>query len=530
MHNQSVSVDALTTRAREVFGIHSFRPGQLELTQAVLSGRDALGILPTGGGKSLCFQLASLFLPRPVLVVSPLISLAEDQTDKLELLRVAARRLDSSLLAAEARETLADIETGRLELVYVTPERLQNPEFLQLAREVGCSLLVVDEAHCVSQWGHDFRPAYLALRYAVKALGSPPVLALTATATRDVERDIAEQLALREPLVRRTSSERPNLYLSVSVAESDDEKLTLLDEALAAETGSGLIYTSTVQAARTLHQRLVDRDMPAGLYHGRLDNKVRDVTQDAFMDGRYRIVVATKAFGMGIDKPDTRFVIHYQLPDSLESYAQEAGRAGRDGLPARARLLYCRKDEQVQRFFLTGKYPNAKAIAVFADWLSKQPIGTPLDLAPLTSTVREGWRDVLCSHLEQTGVLTRRAQAFHLTRPIERAGLCQDLEQRYTARREHDRGRLQQMIDYAHSGACRTGTLLRYFGEQPSAGCARCDACDSRSNSVIRRSRRPAPPHDAQGETQSVSAVAAPPVAARARSAPRSRRRPEGLT
>jgi ATP-dependent DNA helicase RecQ len=213
-----ISVSALTERARRVFGIERFRPGQLELTQAVLAGQDALGILRTGGGKSLCFQLASLFVPLPVLVVTPLISLAEDQTDKLEARRVAARRVDSTLPAAEAREALGLLGRGQLELVYVTPERLQNPEFLALLRDVGCSLIVVDEAHCVSQWGHDFRPAYLRLRQAVRALGSPPVLALTATATPEVERDIAEQLALRGPMVFRGSSARLNLQLSVSVA------------------------------------------------------------------------------------------------------------------------------------------------------------------------------------------------------------------------------------------------------------------------------------------------------------------------
>jgi ATP-dependent DNA helicase RecQ len=359
-----------------------------------------------------------------------------------------------------------------------------------LARQVGCSLFVVDEAHCASQWGHDFRPAYLGLRYAAKALGSPPVLALTATATPEVERDITEQLALRQPLILRASSERPNLHLSVSLAQRDDDKLALLERALAAEPGSGLIYTSTVQAARALHQQLVERDVPAGLYHGRLNAKVRDVTQDAFMDGRYRIMVATKAFGMGIDKPDIRFVIHYQLPDSLESYAQQAGRAGRDGLPACARLLYCRRDEQVQRFFLSGKYPNAKAIAAFADWLSKQPLDVSLDFQPLA--IRDSWRGVLCSHLEQIGLLRRGHEAFCLSHSVDRARLCHGLEQRYATRRDRDRARLQQMIDYANGSACRTGTLLHYFGEQPRQRCAHCDSCDDASQRVIRRRSRDA--------------------------------------
>jgi ATP-dependent DNA helicase RecQ len=218
VNENTVDWNALAERVRAVFGIHSWRAGQRELIEAVLHGRDALGILPTGGGKSLCFELASLFLPRPGIVVTPLISLAEDQTDKLEVANVAAARVDCTLSAAEFARAETAIQSGRLELLYVTPERLQNSEFLGLVRQVGCSLLVIEETHCVSQWGHDFRPAHAALRFAAAALGRPPMLALTATATAAVERDIVEQPALRDPLVVRISSARPNLHLAVQHA------------------------------------------------------------------------------------------------------------------------------------------------------------------------------------------------------------------------------------------------------------------------------------------------------------------------
>ena len=254
MEQHIIDWNALAERARTVFGINSWRPGQRDLLEAVLQGRDALGILPTGGGKSLCFELASLFLPRPVIVVTPLISLAEDQTDKLEVAKVAATRVDSTLSTAELRRAETAIAGGRLELVYVTPERLKNAEFLELGRQVGCSLLVVDETHCVSQWGHDFRPAYAALRFAAAALGRPPVLALTATATAAVERDIVEQLALRDPVVIRISSARPNLHLAVHHAAG--QKPPLLERMLDLE-GSGLIYTATVRAAREVFAHLV---------------------------------------------------------------------------------------------------------------------------------------------------------------------------------------------------------------------------------------------------------------------------------
>ena len=485
--------NALAERARTVFGINSWRPGQRDLLEAVLQGRDALGILPTGGGKSLCFALASLFLPRPVIVVTPLISLAEDQTDKLEVANVAATRVDSTLSAAALRQAETAVRGGRLELIYVTPERLQDAEFLELARKAGCSLLVIDETHCVSQWGHDFRPAYAALRFAAAALGRPPVLALTATATAAVERDIVEQLALRDPLVVRVSSARPNLHLAVRHAAG--QKLPLLERLVASE-GSGLVYTATVRAAREVFAHLVARDLPVGLYHGQLHPAVRHATQEAFMDGRYRIIVATKAFGMGIDKPNTRFVVHYQLPDSLESYAQESGRAGRDGLPAQVTLLFDPKDERVQRFFLLHKQPPASAVTGFLGWLAQQPCDTALDLGALEDVVADRWRDVLCSDLSHLGQIERRGLSFVLPAPLDRDGAQRALKSRQGERAAADRDRLKQMVDYASLGNCRAACLLRYFGDPSAEQCDHCDNCDERRGRVVhrkRKSRRAAP-------------------------------------
>jgi ATP-dependent DNA helicase RecQ len=330
------------------------------------------------------------------VVVTPLISLAEDQTDKLEHRHVAATRLDSSLCAAEARLATAAIAGGKLELIYVTPERLQNPEFMKLLRRHGCSLFVVDEAHCVSQWGHDFRPAYGQLNAAAAALGRPPILALTATATQAVEQHIIKVLALQQPYRIRTSSERKNLHFAVHPAEGDPAKLTLLSSLLHRETGSGLVYCATIKAAQLVHEHLLAHGFEAGLYHGALHPAVREATQAAFMDGRYRIIIATKAFGMGIDKPNTRFVIHYQLPDSLESYAQEAGRAGRDGEVARCTLIFDPKDAAVQRFFLRQKQPPKAAIAAMVDWLASPRDGEP--------AVAERWRKVISADVGLLGL------------------------------------------------------------------------------------------------------------------------------
>jgi ATP-dependent DNA helicase RecQ len=458
----------LERKAREVFGVQKFRPGQRELLEAVLQSRDAVGILPTGGGKSLCFQLASLFLPRPVVVVTPLISLAEDQTDKLERFRVPAARVDSTLKAAEARAALGALDENALDLIYVTPERLQNADFLQRLTSVGCSLLVIDEAHCISEWGHDFRPAFMRLRQAAEALGRPPILALTATATPAVERDIIESLALQDPLVMRTSSERPNLHLSVRHCETEDDQNLALKELVRDEPGTALVYTATVKAAKAVWTMLVNDDLPAGLYHGDLNAQIRDVTQDAFMDGRYRIVVATKAFGMGIDKPNTRLVVHYQVPGSLESYYQEVGRAGRDGKPARGVLLYRRADVRVQRFFLATKHPKAAALAKFVASLFDGG-----DAAELPERLQQ----VVVADLERLGFASEEQEPTLAHCVAKRDEVIAALTELYERRHADDSERLQKMLRYAELRACRTAELRRYFGEEGGPSCAHCDYC-----------------------------------------------------
>ena len=323
----------ITKCAHNTFGVQQFREGQKSLIEAAIKGRDCIGLMPTGSGKSLCFQLPALFLPYATVVVSPLISLMLDQETKLAEQGVSVANLNSSIAAAAVRKAYKQIAAGEIKLIYVTPERLEDEAFIRVLQAARVSLLVIDEAHCISQWGHDFRPAYLNISATADLLDNPPVMALTATATDDIVADISKQLRLRDPVLVRLGIDRPNLAFKVIATVSEKIKQEKLLEFLQhhRQQGVGLVYTSTIKCAETLHAFICEHGFKCAIYHGRLSRKERELAQEAFMSGRVDLVIATKAFGMGIDKPDVRFVIHYQYPDSIESYVQEAGRAGRDG-------------------------------------------------------------------------------------------------------------------------------------------------------------------------------------------------------
>ena len=350
--------------ARKHFGIKGFRPGQREILEAVFAGKDVLGVLPTGGGKSLTYQLPALFLEHPVVVVSPLIALMQDQQEHAAEAEIVVEKIDSTVGARDARETAEHIHDGSSQLVYVTPEQLEKPEFLaELKQTGGVGLFVVDEAHCISQWGHDFRPAYLNLGYAREQLGNPPVLALTATATQEVMDEILQVLHAKDAVVVNSGSERTNLHLAVHPTVNNDAKLARIGALLEKEKGTGIIYTASVRSADELHDWLKEHGIAVGHYHGKMKTREREQVQEEFMRGEHKVMIATKAFGLGIDKPDIRFVYHYEFPDSLETYAQEAGRAGRDGLPSRAVLLYRLEDKRIQTYFMAGRYPHAQEVS-----------------------------------------------------------------------------------------------------------------------------------------------------------------------
>ena len=333
---------------RDVFGHDGFLPGQTDVINRVLAGTDTLAILPTGAGKSLTFQLPSLLLPGTTLVLSPLIALMKDQVEGLPpALRQRTVLVNSTLTPAEQQRAMDDIAAGAYKLVYAAPERLRQHGFLRVLRQAGVSLVVVDEAHCISLWGHDFRPDYLSIPAALPELGDPPLLAMTATASAETATSLAS--AFRRDLdVVRTSAFRPNLFYAAERLASKEEKARRVVALCRELRGQGIVYVSSRRDAENLAGVLGDNGVRAVPYHAGLEPRLRAANQDRFMRGDARVVVATVAFGMGVDKPDVRFIIHFSPSTSLEAYAQESGRAGRDGKPSRCVLLYTSSDRATQ--------------------------------------------------------------------------------------------------------------------------------------------------------------------------------------
>ena len=359
------------------YGFSNFRPGQEQAIECILEGRDTVVVMPTGGGKSLIFQLPALILDGITIVISPLIALMKDQVDSLTKVGIPATFINSSLSLDETNSRLEEIKNGDYRLVYIAPERFYNQDFVNSLKDFKVALLAIDEAHCISQWGHDFRPSYLKLKNAVKLLGHPVVVALTATATPEVRADIVKQLELSNSELVITGFARPNLQFGVVQANSSVKIDMIVDAIKGLGTGAGIVYVGTRNKADELAEVLNLNDVKAVVYHAGMDSESRDWVQNSFMAGSAQVVVATNAFGLGINKKDIRFVIHHDMPGTVEAYYQEAGRAGRDGQPSYCLLFHSPQDRYLREFFIKGDNPSPQVILEIYDFLLNQ--GTTAD-------------------------------------------------------------------------------------------------------------------------------------------------------
>jgi ATP-dependent DNA helicase RecQ len=522
--------DALHHALDRYFDYQEFRPGQLEVLQCLLDGKDVLGVFPTGAGKSLTYQLAALLLPGTAIVVSPLIALMRDQVLDLKSRGIeGVAAINSTLTEQEVDEKLNELSAGGGKLLYVTPERCADPHFLEHLEKTNVCLLVVDEAHCISEWGYDFRPAYLMLDKVIAAAKRPPVLALTATATPQVRLDIQTNLGLNDPCVIIHGFDRPNLTFQVVSASTDREKdwqllrffgkapsggfdqtltpkadpmegleadvvakLEFLDSKL---EGPGLVYVATTSEARRVSELLNEAGIKAGYYHGQMKKSERDRVQQDWMDEKTPVVVATTAFGMGINKANLRYVVHYDLPASLEAYYQEAGRAGRDGLPARAILIYDPRDRNIQSFFIGGSVPSESNLRDLWDEIRRtirakeRELDDRVKTLPITEVAKIRNLPVarmrpLVAALEQAGGVASLAgngdnndmvtfRKLH----VQGKRLLLDMK-RLRARKQYEQSRLDMMLRYASTRDCRRKLLLAYFGEEfGQDSCGSCDNC-----------------------------------------------------
>jgi ATP-dependent DNA helicase RecQ len=488
------------SRALAVFGHTSLRPGQADVIRDVMEGRPVIAVMPTGAGKSLCYQLPAIVLAERggvTLVVSPLIALMKDQVDALRARGVPAVALTSAAGADEQREILEGIRAGIYTLIYVAPERFRSPRFVEAVRAVAgrLGLLAIDEAHCISEWGHDFRPEYGRLGEVVRLLGAPRIAAFTATATPEVRRDIAHQLGLESPALHVRGFDRPNLHYSLERSGNDDKADKLVELVRTRTGGVALVYAATRKNAEKYAAALKIAGMRSRVYHAGLHGMVREKAQDVFMAGGLDAIVATNAFGMGVDKSDIRLVVHADIPRSPEAYYQEAGRGGRDGKPTRCVLLFNHSDIKLQEFLIDASYPSAEVLRGLWKLLRDRPqVGRFADgdddlearlRTELGGDANGATIGASLRILERHGMLRRDDERLMATRP--EPGVFPALDVESLARRaDVERGKLRTMVEYAYYPRCRRQFVLEYFGDQEwrdrDRQCGACDTCEAIAN------------------------------------------------
>ncbi|MGQ4482890.1 RecQ family ATP-dependent DNA helicase [Streptomyces sp. SAS_276] len=474
---------ALTSRrlrgtARRVFGWQHLRPAQLSAMKAVMKGHDVLAVMPTGAGKSAVYQVPAVLLGGPVVVVSPLIALQRDQMQSLlgsGVLRTAA--VNSAQRKSDNESSWARISASSVDVVFLAPEQLAKTEVTDRLAAVGPRLLVVDEAHCVSSWGHDFRPDYLRLRHARERLGNPPVLALTANAAAPVRRDIAERLGMNDPVEIVAGFDRPNIRLEVAAFQDAAAKERFVVERAAVEEKPGILYAGTRKAADNYAAQLSELGLAAASYHAGLSAAERQEAQDRFSSGELDVVVATSAFGMGIDKADVRFVLHASVPGSLDAYYQEIGRAGRDGAPARAILAYRSQDLGLQRFFATGA-PDADALRRVAEFLRGEGDAVSATRLRTGCDIGATALSAVLNLLEETGaVRTGRKGSRYVGTDDDVDAVVRSALAVHATHVKLERSRVDMMRGYAEATDCRRRFLLGYFGDAGPVPCGGCDNC-----------------------------------------------------
>jgi len=467
--------------AKETLGFERLRPGQWQAIEAVAGGRDTLAVMSTGYGKSAIYQLAGELLDGPTIVVSPLIALQRDQVEAMEEAAPGeAAELNSTISEGKRRELMEALREGEREFVLLAPEQLAKEEVLEELREAKPSLLVVDEAHCISEWGHDFRPDYLRLGAFAAELGHPTLLALTATASPPVRREIVERLGMEDPAVFVRGFDRPNLHLEARRFSEEHGKERALVEAVRAAEKPGIVYIATRRASEELAEELQEAGVAAAAYHAGLGAKRRGELQDAFMDDEIETIVATTAFGMGIDKPNVRFVFHAGLSDSVDSYYQEVGRAGRDGEPARACVFYRPEDQGIRRFLGAGGGVDAEQLEEVAKAVAEEKEVDPAELAEEVDLSRSKILEAV-SRLQEVGFLEVSDEGDVVQSddapPVEEA--VEEGAEASQEREEFERSRLEMMRSYAEHGGCRRDFVLSYFGEEHDPPCGNCDNCDA---------------------------------------------------